>query len=373
MPSERTTASPVLLAATLTIVLRVVYGAIGCMSAPYLRLDERLIGLNAYTGHLMQRSEGWRYALLGVWERFDTLWYIHIAHHGYDNPVGTVFYPLYPLLIRALEPVFRDPLITALAIATVSTFFLFWGLYRLIELDLPADAATRAVILASVWPSSFVFLAGYPESLLLALIVWSIWWARRGNWWLAGLLGGLAGLAKAVGVLVVIPLAWIAWRERNWKISWPGLAAGIPAAVFLLWLRVAGPGSLADIYPRYWNIHPAPPWTNLYEAAHRAIAGGSYLARWNLLALALIAVFVLVKRVRPEYTWFAVAAMLMFLSKSIEPPLQSLIRYVLVIFPAYAGLAQVLKSRTAMLAVQLLFFLLNWAILILFFDWYPLI
>jgi len=83
--------------------------------------------------------------------------------------------------------------------------------------------------------------------------------------------------------------------------------------------------------------------------------------------------FALVKRVRPEYTWFACAAALMFLTKRIEPPLQGILRYVLTIFPAYAGLAQVLKSGTAMLAVQLVFFLLNWAILILFFDWYPLI
>jgi len=373
MNSRSRVASPVALAATLTILLRVVYAVIGAMSAPYLRLDERFIKLNAYTDHLMQRGEGWRYALLGVWERFDTLWYIHIAHHGYDNPTGTVFYPLYPLLIRVLEPLLRDPLITALAIATVATFFMFWGLYRLLELDLPADTAARAVILASVWPASFIFLAGYPESLLLALVVWSIWWARRGNWWIAGVLGGLAGATKAVGVFVLIPLAWIAWRERKWKEAWPGALAVVPAAAFVAWLQITGPGSLGEIYVRYWKIIPAPPWSNLYDAAHRAFTGGSYLATWNLLALALVLALVLVKRVRPEYTCFALAAMLMFLSKRIDPPLHSLIRYVLVVFPAYAGLAQIAKSRGVMLVIQLLFFLMNWAILVLFFDWYPLI
>lgn len=373
MPGKRATASPVTLAATLTIVLRVVYSAIGVLSAPYLRLDERLIGQNALTSHLMQRSEGWRYALWGVWERFDTLWYVHIAHHGYDTPVAAPFYPLYPLSIRAFELVFRDPLVTALTVATLAAFFLFWGLHRLFALDLSEAEATRAVILASVWPGSFIFMAGYAESLLLALIVWSIWWARRRNWWLAGLLGGLAGATKAVGVLVVIPLAWIAWRERKWKTAWPVLTAVVPVALFHLWLSAAGLGSLAGVYPRYWRVSPAPPWTNLHEAAHHAIAGGSYLAAWYLLSLALIMTFALVKRVRPEYTWFACAAALMFLTKRIEPPLQGILRYVLTIFPAYAGLAQVLKSGTAMLAIQLVFFLLNWAILILFFDWYPLI
>jgi hypothetical protein len=93
--------------------------------------------------------------------------------------------------------------------------------------------------------------------------VWSIWWVRRGNWRLAGLLGGLADVTKAAGVLVVVPLVWIARRERK---------------------------------------------TKLYRAASQAIAGKSYLAPWCLLLLAPIITFALVKRVRPEHTWFACGA-----------------------------------------------------------------
>jgi len=99
-----------------------------------------------------------------VWQRFDTLNYVHIAQFGYDAPILVVFYPLYPLLIRVLTPLFKDSLVTALAISFVATFFLFWGLLLLVRLDFGDRVATRAVIFYAVWPASFIFFCGYAES-----------------------------------------------------------------------------------------------------------------------------------------------------------------------------------------------------------------
>src|SRR5271154_2256954 len=52
--------------------------------------------------NLLGPSDGWRYFLYGVWDRFDTLWYLNIAAHGYDRPAATVFFPLYPFLIHCV-------------------------------------------------------------------------------------------------------------------------------------------------------------------------------------------------------------------------------------------------------------------------------
>src|SRR4051812_7700106 len=35
--------------------------------------------------------------------RWDSVWYLGIAHGGYDG-AGTAFFPLYPLLVRTLAP-----------------------------------------------------------------------------------------------------------------------------------------------------------------------------------------------------------------------------------------------------------------------------
>src|SRR5580700_4513421 len=141
----RTTAGK---AFVLTLGLRVCYSLFAALSSPYLRLDPRLIQGNSLTGHLMSReSHPLLYALLGVWERFDTLWYLQISRHGYDNPIPTVFYPLYPALIRVVSVVTRSDLAAALLISTAGSFFLFWGALRLFELDYPAPTAFRALLL----------------------------------------------------------------------------------------------------------------------------------------------------------------------------------------------------------------------------------
>src|SRR5262245_42937411 len=91
--------SPLKTALLFTLSLRILYSSIGVLIYPYLKLDPELIHPNAFTDNLIPRSAGMAYGLLGVWERFDTLWYLHIAKFGYDRPDAVVFYPLYPMLI----------------------------------------------------------------------------------------------------------------------------------------------------------------------------------------------------------------------------------------------------------------------------------
>src|SRR5580698_10796779 len=184
----------------LTLGLRLFYSLFAALLSPHLRLDPTLIQSNQLTGRLMSRdSHPVLYALLGVWERFDTLWYIQISRHGYDGPAPTVFYPLYPALIRGISFIIHSDLAAAVLIATAASFFLFWGALRLFEMDYQPAVALRAVLLWVVWPASFAFFAGYPDSLLCALTVWVIYFARSSRWLPAGALGLLAGCAKAVG------------------------------------------------------------------------------------------------------------------------------------------------------------------------------
>src|SRR5258708_15359827 len=90
------------MAAAITSVLRAVYTGIAAVAAVFLHPDARLIHSNVLTGNLPAPG-GWHYALLGIWERFDTLWYLRIAERGYDLPAGVGFYSLYPWPIRGLS------------------------------------------------------------------------------------------------------------------------------------------------------------------------------------------------------------------------------------------------------------------------------
>src|SRR6266481_9741875 len=172
------------IALAITGALRVFYSAVAAASLPFLQPDPVLIHSNELTENL-PAPYGLHYALFGIWERFDTLWYLRSAEHGYDLPAGVVFYPLYPWLIRGLSGL-AGPMAVALLISTVAAFFYFWGMLRLVRNEVPSEFPStqplRTVMLAAVWPASFFFFAGYTEALAVALIVWCIVWARNERW-----------------------------------------------------------------------------------------------------------------------------------------------------------------------------------------------
>lgn len=363
-------AKPVWVAAIYTILLRMAYGIYGVFLADRLRLDPRLVHSNAFTDHLMQQSEGWRYAMLGVWERFDTLWYLHIAQYGYDRAEATVFYPLYPLAVRAVSWVIHPPLLAALVISTGASFFYFWGIQSLVELDNSRKTAIASVYFAGLWPAGFMLFAGYAESMVGAFSVWALYFARAGRWPLAAILGLLAGATKAVGGLVAIPLAFLGWRDRTPR-SWASVLPLLPAVGFAAWIRFAGFGSVSDAYSRFWRTSVEFPWMTLAQSLRRFFTGGSdLLFLLNFLSLAAVCCLVVLKPLRTEYKLYAVAVLALFLSKRTDPLLQSTMRYLVVVFPAFTMLALLLRNRSAGIIILSVFFLLlNGILMYGFFDW----
>ncbi len=364
-----------------TLCLRLLYSAIGALAAPYLKLDPELIKSNELTDNLMSRSAGLSYMILGVWERFDTLRYLRIAEYGYDQPEAVVFYPLYPLLIRALTTILWSPLAAALIISTISCFFLFWGFQKLFELDLSRETTRSALLIYASWPASFILFAGYPESMLAALTIWSVYAARRGLWLLAGALGFLAGLTKAAGALVIVPIIVIAWREhklRFWR-AWPALMCLLGPFAFGSYLMLAGLPSVAEAYPRYWRTQIAFPWETLWASIKQfwsariptesGNTSSDSLLGFNLLMLLFIFAPVLVKKLREEHRIYALAALILFLTKKTDPLLQSTNRYLLSVYPAFAAWGLLVRNRFVLLTIIFVFSIFNIVLLLAFFEW----
>lgn len=354
----------------LTLVLRAAYSCLAALFALFLPLNWNLVHSNALTETLPPPNHTVHYLLLGVWERFDTLWYLHIAGYGYDRPDAVVFYPLYPSLIRALYGLVQ-PIAASLLIATVTAFFLFWGFQNLLSLDLGEEEVQRTLIVYTVWPSSFIFFAGYPESLLLAFMLWALYFARKGNWALSVVLAIGAEMTKAVGMLITVPLLIIAARQRTANALSVVLTL-LGALAFPAWLRWSELGALNSAYEHYWRTRTTAPWTTLWVAGERLLHRPDPLLALNLLFL--IAVCVLVARCRTglEYKLFALAAILLVLCKDTNPPLQSMMRYVLVVFPAFIGAAQVLQTplwKPRFWLVCSTSFIINLGLLWLFLGW----
>jgi Gpi18-like mannosyltransferase len=343
------------------------YSAAAAAMSGSLRLDPVLIEANQLATNVMDRSAGWLYSLLGVWERFDTLWYMHIAATGYDRPDAVVFYPLYPALIAGANLVIGNALVSALLIGTVSAGFLMFGITRLVALDDSHEVVRRSLLVWGAWPASFMFFAGYAESTLLALVVWAIYAARR-RWWLAaGMLGLLAGLTKAAGAVVIIPLGVIAWRNGGRR-AWPMCLAALGPVAYMSCLKLTGRLLPSEAYPLYWKTVVEWPWNTVADIFHQISTGGVAVGLNFAIFIASFA-FALARKQRPEYMAYTLALLFLFLTKRSDPTQQQWARYALLVFPAWSGAAHLITDRGVLIAVLTAFGAINLILLKAFLEW----
>jgi hypothetical protein len=327
------------LALASTIVLRLIYSAIAAALSFVLHPSSALIRSNALTTNL-PAAGNWSYAFAGVWQRFDTLWYLRIAQHGYDQPMAVIFYPLYPATIRVVS-CFLPAAISALILSTTGAFFFFWGMLRVAGPELSPLGRVRMLALIAVWPSSFILFAGYAESLTAALIVWAVIFGRGGRWWPAVACGFLAGLARPSGVLVAIPLLLLAWKDRRAS-SFLALLTPLGTLGYWGWLWRTGRPSVVAAYGLYQATPFAPPWRGLWLTL-RTIAHGDTLLGLKLGLIVLAAIFAF-RASRLEDKLFATAVILQMFMYTGRPIIGAA-RYVLVIYPTFVALAVFAERR----------------------------
>ncbi|MDX6652222.1 MAG: hypothetical protein QOJ38_1003 [Solirubrobacterales bacterium] len=154
-------------------------------------------------------------ALLGIWSRWDSVWYLGVAHHGYGvGEPSAAFFPLLPLLSRAVAApidlvagrpaaIFLGALAVSLAAFGVALYFL----HRLVAVELGDRVAMLCVALVAFFPMAVFQGAIYSESLFLALSAAAVWFARSDRWAAAGTLAAAAVLTRSAGIALIVPLA----------------------------------------------------------------------------------------------------------------------------------------------------------------------
>lgn len=155
--------------------------------------------------------------------RWDSLWYAGVAESGYGYevqlPNGDVhsdlaFFPLLPWLERLVAAV--SPLSHAdggFVVSVLASLAAAWGIFAVADHVYGHRAGVCAVLLWAVLPVGIVQSMAYSESLFTALAAWSLYAVLTGRWVTAGLLAGLAGLTRPVG-LAVVAAVWAAGIVR---------------------------------------------------------------------------------------------------------------------------------------------------------------
>ena len=309
-------------------------------------------------------TEGVAGLLLGPWQRFDALRYLRIAHQGYTVE-DSVFPPLYPVAIRALGDFLtrglwlvggnaQSPavgyLLAALIISNLACLGSLILVYRIAEAEMDSASATRTLVYFLLFPTAFFLMGAYTESVFLCLVLGSLWAARRGHPWLAGILGGLASLTRLTGWALVVPLSYEYLRQRDFdlrRLDWRILASLLPPlalASFLGWRWWIGLPPIGQVFADYWLNRVAWPGADLVAAVWYIITGqATFVLVFNLVCAGLLILTtpMVWRRFPTTYGLYMISLLLVTLMTYVEQrPLNALSRYTLAFFPTFMVLGQ---------------------------------
>ena len=215
-------------------------------------------------GETGARSHDWQPYLLEPFLRqfvaWDSEFYLSIAIHGYDDPavrfvdvdsrqvsLNYAFFPFYPAVVRAAASPLSTFLnrIAAASLAGVIVSILgaigaAVSLFVLVRADASEARAWKTAFFFLVFPTSFFLAQVYTEGLFTGLAFGTLALARYRKIGWAALLAVFATWTRAVGVCLVIPLAWACWedyraRGRDRAAMAAFLFALAPVAAFLVW------------------------------------------------------------------------------------------------------------------------------------------
>jgi hypothetical protein len=271
----------------------------------------------------LTRGLGWLGDLLAApAARWDSSWYLVIAHYGYRPDLGAftssrdAFFPLYPLGLSGLGWLGLPLIAAGVLISLLALALALYGIHRLTTLELATlarrrsgtsraisagprdgDVARLAVMVTAFAPMAFFLSAVYSEALYLALSVGLFYAARRGRFALVGVLAGLAGATRSTGIVLLLPaLILYLYGPREDRVPDRPLARGLSPRyrlrkdalwlalapvgllLYMAYLGLAGGDALAPFHAQdVWGRHFAGPYLGVWDGLQAAFEGARQL------------------------------------------------------------------------------------------------
>ncbi|MCL5003685.1 MAG: hypothetical protein M1352_00250 [Patescibacteria group bacterium] len=281
-----------------------------------------------------------------------TLWdsghYLEIAIKGYEYP-NQAFFPLWPLVLKSLS-------LTGISIYKIdfflSNFFcliIFILFYNLGVKIIGRPAAQKALILLAVFPSSFYLISGYSESLFLIQALTFFCLLEAGRFKSASFVSALATATRFSGVGLSAALLVMNTRITRKLLLFAISILGLLS--YLIYLKLYFGDPLLFVRGvwewgrfHYWKSMVFPPIT-IFSAAYDLIknrGGGLFRYCDFLFGLAFLALLPLVyKKLGKNYLVYSLILILIPLSSG---KTESLIRYLLPVFPVFLIAGNLLSS-----------------------------
>lgn len=251
------------------------------------------------------------------WDRWDAVLLRRLAEFGYDgdpslppDPGLPSFFPGHPLLLRAVHLLVPHWVLAGLLVSLVAGAVAAVALARLAQLEgMGTTDAGRAVLYLFTAPYAVFLVAGYSESVFLALAL-PAWIAARKEWWTtAGVLAAAAASVRVTGLFLAVALL-VHYAVTVRRVRWDASALLLPFAVgaaYTAYLHARTGDWLAwpHAQERGFGRRFAWPWDALrttLEAGASAAQGAEYrfsfYAETGFVALGMALVVLLLRRRR---------------------------------------------------------------------------
>jgi hypothetical protein len=302
---------------------------------------------------------------LTVLSYWDGVWYRTVAEQGYllipGRQSDPAFFPLFPIVLRALHGLGFSFLTTGLLVANCAFAVGIVAFYELSRRLVPSDVARTSAMIAAFFPMSFVFSMTYPESLVLAALSLALLFALSGRWTLSAVAGAAAALGRPEALFFTLPLAAIAIGRSR--------ASGRAARGRAIGAAFAPLASMAT-FPLYlgWALHNVSAWNGAEHAWGRSFKLGGIVrafhqlhergqspwlwrdAAFCLIYLGLIAA---ARRVEISWPWLVAGAALVLLPLA-SGTFMSDSRFGVLALPAYWGAGALARRRIVRMPVLVL-------------------
>lgn len=197
------------------------------MVAFIIFISALLLPLNPHPGLALPPAAFPHNPVLDGLVRWDSQWYERIVTQGYSaKDVDYVFFPAYPLIVKALTFVIHNSYLAGLLVSNAALFVALCYLYALARREFDDATAGRAVFYYAAAPAAVFLSAMYTESLFAAAVAATFYYAREGRWAPAAVAGALGAATRNTGALLVavillegmsrqgVRLTPPAWRPR---------------------------------------------------------------------------------------------------------------------------------------------------------------
>lgn len=335
--------------------------------------------------------------------KFDSGFYIQISDYGYPkvkmsenhSPTSISFFPLYPLLIKAMHYVTKgsSSIFNALLLSNLLLILALYYIYILCEVrGFDKKEIYLVMLLILCYPTSIFYSVPYTESLFLCLSAATLYYCSLNNYAAASVAAGLSAITRFPGFINITYVFFVMLVDVNLKFS-PikqltrifrnMIISVIPITVYFSYMKYLTGDFLAPLHDvGNWSRKMSIPFKSYIDYIRNPYFYSS--GSWNngvvsfVIATSVIAVFIVYvilnrKRMDKKEWLFLFYGFLLIVVpfSNVGSALVSIPRYLMVSIPIYLYIVEFFRDKKLLfLSYVFLFTTLNTLMVIGYFNGY---